>query len=381
MRICYLTPSYLPIVGGTEIVIKEISKRLARRGHQIDIFTVNYLNAPSFETDGHINIFRTQKRRGKIKIITRQIDLFWEIYKRNKEDKYDLLHLFHPLALGGTAYFIHKFLKIPLVVSFMGTDILNNPRSYNYYLSIVINSADLILSPSQSQIDDAKKIGLKKDVQIIPHGTSFLDKDKDCLKRKTEIRYKLGIGLSEVVILTVNRFDKRKRVDVLLKSYAELIKKVEKVKFIIIGTGPEFISMTKMKDDLGLAGYLFFKGFISDNELKDYYLMSDIFVMHTTHEAFGIVYADAMACALPVVTTTVGAVPEVVVDGETGLLVPPLSPLKLADAILILINNKTLRLEMGLRAQQRAKKLFAWESIVDQYEEKYKVIYGQQFSF
>jgi glycosyltransferase involved in cell wall biosynthesis len=201
---------------------------------------------------------------------------------------------------------------------------------------------------------------------------------------------KLGLE-DKKVILFVGRITPEKGVDVLIKAMKLVLKLEQNCILLIIGSlglnPPSPIWLNNNCDSkldqfeylksnykiyenylknlsFGLEDKIKFLGSKSHyEELATYYSLCDIFVHPSVwNEPFGMILTEAMYCECPVISTCTGGIPEIVVNGETGLLVKPNDPQGLADAILQLIKNETLRKEMGRKAKERVKNKFSWEN-------------------
>jgi glycosyltransferase involved in cell wall biosynthesis len=114
-----------------------------------------------------------------------------------------------------------------------------------------------------------------------------------------------------------------------------------------------------------------FLGFVEHHEMPRHYQQADLFVLPSRRESFGLVLAEAMACGLPVVATTAGAIPEVVEDGLTGVLVPPDDPEALANAVRSLLSNRPRMQAMGTAGAQRVRQRFTWDKVAQRVVEGY----------
>jgi glycosyltransferase involved in cell wall biosynthesis len=155
----------------------------------------------------------------------------------------------------------------------------------------------------------------------------------------------------------------RKSFDTLLQA-AALLKARDGLRFAIFGDGPERTRLLALSRQLGIADMVQFAGWQED--IVPSLLGLDVFVLPSSSEAFGLVIAEAMACALPVVATKVGGIPEIVRHGETGLLVPPKDPAALAEAIWTLANSLSLRVALGRAGRRRAVRHFSADRMVEQ---------------
>jgi glycosyltransferase involved in cell wall biosynthesis len=156
-------------------------------------------------------------------------------------------------------------------------------------------------------------------------------------------------------VLSVARAYPRKRLDDLLAAAVMLRNRIPDVQVRIVGDGPESERLRRLHADLGLGDTAILLGEASRAELSVEYVSADCFCLPTIQESFGLVFAEAMAAGLPVVACRAAAVPEIVADGQTGLLVPPRRPDELATAMETVLMNHGLRKELGDRARQRVE--------------------------
>jgi glycosyltransferase involved in cell wall biosynthesis len=158
-------------------------------------------------------------------------------------------------------------------------------------------------------------------------------------------------------VLAVARMYPRKRLDDLVRAARALRPRIPRLRVRIVGEGPESARLRRLAQDLGLADTVTFLGEISRQRLAVEYVGADCFCLPTVQEGFGIVFTEAMAAGLPVVACRAAAVPEVVEDGTTGLLVSPRSPEELAMAMEKLLTSEALRRELGDNGRRRVEAL------------------------
>jgi glycosyltransferase involved in cell wall biosynthesis len=157
-----------------------------------------------------------------------------------------------------------------------------------------------------------------------------------------------------LVVLSVARMYPRKRLADLLHAAALLRRRIPEVQVRIIGGGPERPRLRRLGEALGLSDVVVWRGAVSRAELAAEYVNADCFCLPSVQEGFGIVFLEAMAAGLAIVACRAAAVPEVVIDGESGLLVPPRSPRELAAALEAVLLSPGLRKDLAARGQGRA---------------------------
>ena len=135
------------------------------------------------------------------------------------------------------------------------------------------------------------------------------------------------------------------------------------MKCLIAGDGAEMGKFSQEVIRLAIADKVIFAGRVPNTEMPKYYAASDVVVLPSLKEATSIAGLEAMATGKPLVGTNVGGIPQIITDGETGILVPPRNPDELAHAIVFLLNDDGKRAAMGLNARKRAESEFSWQII------------------
>lgn len=206
---------------------------------------------------------------------------------------------------------------------------------------------------------------LPGDYRIIPNG---IDTQQFCLDAPQRKEFADG----KINILFVGRLEQRKGLGYLLNACAKIKNSLPNFRLIAVGPGTVLrLRYEKLVKDMGLTDNVVFVGFVPSDELPSYYRSADIFCAPATGgESFGIVLLEAMACGKPVVATNIQGYAGVLAHGEEGLLVPPRDEESLAHALLSLLNDKSLRLQMGAKGRTKAEK-YSWPNIARQIMDYY----------
>jgi phosphatidylinositol alpha-1,6-mannosyltransferase len=267
----------------------------------------------------------------------------------------------HVLPVGTAAMLAYWFTGIPYVIVCHGLDVrmaASNPWK-EWLADLVFRNAELVIANSASTAATIKKITPELNPMVLTPGVHVA-----AMISKEEARVKLGIGADEEIILSVGRLIKRKGFDLLLEA-TEKLKDRENVRTVIIGDGQELPNLKQLAEHL--KHRVTFITDAKDEDLALWYAAADLFCLparesSTDVEGFGIVYLEAAAHGLPVLATNVGGVSEAVVDGETGILIPPDDAEKLAEELRRLLSDPQLRSLLGQTGRDRVSQDFTWTS-------------------
>lgn len=207
-----------------------------------------------------------------------------------------------------------------------------------------------------------KNLVKEEKIHVIPFG---VDTEKFQPPRKARSR-------SVYEILYVGSLYPIKGLKYLIQALALVLKKRRDVKLRIVGSGPEKAKLSLLVNELGLQGNILFQGFIPHNEIVPYYQQCDIFVYTTLGEPFGKSIIEAMACGKPVITSNIGGPAEIVENGKTGFLVLPTKPDAIAEKISLLLEDSSLRRQMGDAARKAAVERYSLEKVAELSQEVYQ---------
>ncbi|RLF06421.1 MAG: hypothetical protein DRK00_01640 [Thermoprotei archaeon] len=274
---------------------------------------------------------------------------------------------------------LKHLLKAPLIVTIHATEygrsrgsiVTPLQRQIHYWEWRVCYEAWRVLVCSEwMKREVAAAFSLPEDkLLVLPNGINVEELDKHRPLEGERSRYALPW---EKIVFFAGRHVYEKGVDVLLEAARIILSRRRDVKFVIAGDGPMRLHLMWLASRYGLGDKVFFTGRLRDDELYRAYKLADIVVIPSRYEPFGIVALEAMASGKPVVASNVGGLSEVVVNGETGLLVPPEDPEALARAIEELLENPRLAEEMGVRGRRRVEELYRWDKIVRFLEKIYR---------
>ena len=294
-----------------------------------------------------------------------------------QKGKFDLVHAHWSIPQGLTGLLVKKLFGIPCLISLHGSDVygLKTPLLQGLN-SRVIRRSNACAANSRATAKVALELAGREDIQIIPMG---VDIDFFSRTRNTE-GFQDGFDKKEQTILFAGRLIEWKGVDYLIKAFAQVLEKRSDVRLLILGSGPRKSILEDLSKELNIQQKVEFHDAVCQEELVLYYSRSDVFVLPSIvsdsgeTEGLGVVLLEAMAGGLPVIGTRVGGIPDIIKDGETGLLAQPRNPGDLAHKIEMLLADKELRQRLGKGGHDFVKQGFSWRHIAAKYLELFELI-------
>jgi glycosyltransferase involved in cell wall biosynthesis len=251
-----------------------------------------------------------------------------------------------------------------VVVSYHAMGNTGGTRQVAPYLLPLLRRADALLAVAEIQKDYLVSTeGLPREkIRVIHNGVDTARFRPPSPAERGAIRSELGVTDREIVIVTVASLKPLKRIDALLTSAADLAKSGTPMRVLIVGDGPLRSALEKVAADLGIGQQVSFLGLRDD--VERFLQASDVFVLASRTEAFPNVVLEAMATGIPVVTTDVGSVREMVEDGRSALIVPPGDNAALTAALKKLASSVDLRTALGRRGQEIVNERFRFDQMV-----------------
>jgi glycosyltransferase involved in cell wall biosynthesis len=319
-----------------------------------------------------------------ISLIRKPISLYWEnLYALNasrviRKNDVDLIHAHFAYPEGFIGFLVKRKTGKPLIVTCHGYDILTEPSvrygvrlslRFNAIVSKVLNKADAIITASRATFNEVIRIiGDSEKVHLVPNGVDIQrfnpSLDGSYMKRRW------GIADHVKVIFTLKAHEPVYGIEYMLRA-ASLLKRSDVI-FVIGGDGSLRPYHEQLAVDLGIREKTIFVGMIPRAEVPYYYAMSDIVVVPSLQEAFGLVVSEALACGKPVIGTQVGGIPDQILNGYNGFLVKPKDPKEIAEKILWLIEHPDEAKRMGMNGRKIVEEKFdinkRIEKIISLYE-------------
>ncbi|MCF6129526.1 N-acetyl-alpha-D-glucosaminyl L-malate synthase BshA [Flavobacterium sp. AS60] len=314
--VCY------PTFGGSGVVATELGLELAHRGHEIHFITyrqpvrlallnsnVHYheVNVPEYP------LFHYQPY--ELALSSKLVDMV-KLYK------IELMHVHYAIPHAYAGYMAKQMLKaegikIPMVTTLHGTDItlVGNHPVYKPAVTFSINKSDIVTSVSQSLKDDTLRLfNVKKEIHVIPN---FIELDKIRNESQISCHRSVMAKKEERIVTHISNFRRVKRIPDIIKIFYKIQQKIP-AKLMMVGDGPEKSRAVQLCKELGIEDKVIFFG--NSNEIDQILSYSDLFLLPSETESFGLAALEAMAWSVPIISSNSGGLPEVNFDGVSGYL-------------------------------------------------------------
>jgi len=366
--VCY------PTFGGSGVIATELGKALAQKGHNVHFIT--YDRPVRLDIFAQ-NIFYHEVRTPSYPLFEHspyESALTSQIVHVAKYYDLDLLHVHYAIPHASAAFFAREILKsfgiyLPFITTLHGTDItlVGKEETFESVVKFSIEQSDGITSVSDFLKEETfSRLEVNKAIEVIPN---FVDL-KRFRKNPQQMFRQLVAPNGEKIIVHTSNFRKVKRIEDVLKMFL-LVKQKLASKLILVGDGPERSHMEKFARDNQMTSCVHFLG--KQDKIEDIMGLADLFVMPSESESFGLAALEAMACAVPVVATNVGGLPEVVDPGVNGYLCEVGDVEDMAQKALEILQNPEIQSSYSSNALLKAQS-FDIEKIVVQYENYYSEI-------
>jgi L-malate glycosyltransferase len=362
--VCY------PTVGGSGVVATELGKLLAEKGHEIHFisssmpFRLNKVYGNIYYHEVSVNQYSV------FQYPPYDLALASKIAEVAKRERLDVLHAHYAVPHAVCAVLARQMVggKLKIVTTLHGTDItvLGYDPSLSDMIKFGIEQSDVVTAVSNALVKQTYELlDVQKPIQTV---YNFVDERVYHKKNANHLKKEYGIDENEKVIIHVSNFRKVKRVPDVVRAFS-LIRKHLPAKLLLVGDGPEMTVVSRLVTELGLSDDVRFLG--KQDKLDELYSISDVKMLLSEKESFGLVLLEAMACGVPCIGTTIGGIPEVIEDGKTGFLCELGNVEEVANKALRILTDKHLHMYMAKQAVQTVYQKFYSEQIVKQYEDIY----------
>ena len=367
MRILILNSEYPPIGGGAGNASAQIAAQLEKMGHIITVVTSGFEKLPRKEKTGGLTVYRVpalrrrQDRSTPLEQLVFIVSASFGALRLIPHFKPHATLAFFGVPSGAAAWLIKKMNKIPYVVSLRGGDVPGfRPYDFRVYhsliapfLRVIWKNAEAVVANSNGLRTLAHAFDPRFEIPIIPNGIDLQ-------------AYRISErDWSFPRLLSVGRIVHQKGLDLAMRALGAL-KDID-WEWWIAGDGPQMGALQALAKELGISDRIVFLGWQSRDQLAQSYQKANVFLLPSRHEGMPNAMLEAMASGLPVIASCIAGNEELVVDGETGYLVPSEDIEALQAALRKILDDEALREQMGTASRRHAEENYSWHSTAQQY--------------
>lgn len=380
LKIALYVNSYLPSIGGREVVVHHLAKALQILGHDVTV-----IGPGGWWRHRKMQTSYPLKRWARIPLLSKERSDYVHLCLHRWFKGFDVLHAHNTYVTGYVGALIKQWQKLPLVITPHGEDIhvipdINHGLRLNPELDrkirFSVESADYLTAISDAVIDSSVDAGASVDkINLIPNG---IDLTRFETPIDIDVRAKYGIDPDAKVILTVGNYVRRRGQEELVEAMQTVTKVHPKATLVVVGRGTEVLQA--QVDQLGLQDKVVITGAIVPTEVSGEDVVGALYQtaqcytsagMAEGAEGLSLALLDAMAVGVPIVATRISGNQDVIVDNENGLLVEPGKPATLAEGLIRMLDDQALAERCGQRAQEDAQP-YSWVAVAEQYVAVYR---------
>lgn len=359
-----------PTIGGSGVVASELGKKLAEKGHLIHFFSssmpfrLNSVNPNIYFHEVEVNQYAV------FRYPPYELTLASKIADVIEREDLQILHVHYAVPHAICAYLAKQFSKkdVKIVTTLHGTDItvLGYDTTLASAIKFGIENSDAVTAVSNDLKNETHKL-LKTDfpIQTI---YNFVDESTYYRRKNVKLKQVFQISDSEKVIVHISNFRKVKRVPDVIYTFQKILQHID-ARLLLVGDGPELSTVSNIVERLGIREKVLFLG--KQENVAEILSISDLLLLPSEKESFGLVLLEAMACEVPVVATNIGGIPEVVVHNETGFLCEVGNIDEFTYYALKILQNDELHQQFARRGLERVHTHFQSEKIIRAYENLY----------
>ncbi len=365
--VCY------PTHGGSGVVASELALGLAERGHEIHIV--------SYATPFRLSSFSQNLFIHEVDIASYPLfkyppyalNLAATLADIHEAHHFDLIHAHYAVPHAASAFLAKHILrseKLKVITTLHGTDItlVGADKSFYRVIKFSIEESDGITAVSNFLKDRTiREFDITRDIRVIHN---FVE-TKHVAQNKEECAREKYAPNGEKILMHASNFRPVKRVSDVIRIFDRVQKEIP-AKLLLVGEGPERMFVQQLVKDLGLTDHVWFLG--QQDYIEPVLKCADLFLLPTEQESFGLVALEAHNCGVPVIGANTGGLPEVVINGETGFLLPVGEIGMMAEKALAILKDEQLNSKLKHNARERAVNHFDRELILPQYEAYYEEI-------
>ncbi len=365
-RILILTTSYLPLLGGSEIAISEIAKRLP--DFSFDIVTGRLdLHAPAYERRGNVTIHRVGGWFAQTHIFLPKIFLPLVLLIKAGQlmikRSYAIVHAYQASQAAGAGVLLSFFFRtVPIILTLQeGKDLSRQSVFIQTIRKWMMTHVDYCTTISHYLEQYVRREAPRLSVEVIPNGVDVgLFGKRITLVEWERIRSHWGVRENEKVVISISRLVEKNGLYDLIRGVAKV---THPIRLVLVGSGPLRDDLLGLARQQGIAERVIFWGTSQPEILPALLQSADIFARPSLSEGLGNAFLEAMASSLPVIGTPVGGIPDFLIDGQTGALCTPGDPDDIARVLAYLIEHPEYALKIAGQGFEFVSKNYTWDKI------------------
>lgn len=362
-----------PTVGGSGVVAAELGKALAEKGHEVHFITSSI---PYRLDNAAANIYFHEVEVNQYSVFRYppyDLALASKMAEVIKREGLDILHVHYAIPHAISAYLAKEMVnhEVKVVTTLHGTDItvLGYDPSLSDMIRFGIVKSDAVTAVSNDLVRQTKELlAIDTPIDTI---YNFIDHRTYYPHQTDGLKQQLGIKENTKVVSHISNFRKVKRTPDVVRVF-DMIQREVDARLLFIGEGPELPLVRQEAEKRGLQGRVHFLG--NQKRVAKLLSISDVNLLLSEKESFGLVILEAMACGVPVIGTNIGGIPEVIEHGKSGYICELGDFEAISSYAVNLLKNERLQKKMSAAAITRASKTFHQEKIVLQYEQIYETV-------
>ncbi|MER3430350.1 MAG: N-acetyl-alpha-D-glucosaminyl L-malate synthase BshA [Blastocatellia bacterium] len=365
-----------PTYGGSGIVGSELGRELAERGHTVH-FISSVLPTRLTELNEHVQFHEVEMM--SYPLFEHQpydLALATKMATVARAERLDLFHVHYAIPHSISGILARESIKdrfyVPVITTLHGTDItlVGADRAYLPITRYALQQSDAVTAVSKFLKQATIETFDFDNVEVIPN---FICPTHYCRLPESPLRSQLAPN-GEKLLIHISNFRPVKRAGDCIAIFERIRQEYSNVRLVMVGDGPELAAVKHRARQAGLDKYVLFVG--KRSNISEFLGVSDIFLLPSELESFGLAALEAAACELPVIATRIGGLPEVVSDGETGFLSDVGDVEKMAADVIRLLSDEELRSRMGRRGRELAVERYSTERVIPQYISLYERVIG-----
>ncbi len=380
-KILILATSYLPLIGGAELAVKDLTDRLP--DFSFDLVTSrSFSDLPEAERIGNVNIFRVGNQSAKLNLFLPKnflpLAIFFKARQLLSLNNYDLVYVLQASQAGGAGWLLKTLgiIKQPLVINFQeGKDFSTQSVLVRLARRLIIGSADYFVVISNYLRDFLISQGVDGGrIFLLPNGVN----NPGMIVSDQDLKNSLGLG-GERIVITISRLVQKNGIADLVKAMPFVKNNLpEPVKLVIVGGAEPDISLEEdlknLTKNMDLTSSVLFVGPIDHSQVYKYLSIADVFVRPSLSEGLGTAFLEAMAVGVPIIGTRVGGIVDFIEEGQTGLFCETGDSEDIGRKIVQILSNPELRNRLSENGQRLVKEKYGWDFIAKEFKNIYGII-------